>query len=82
MTETLKAYADLLRIHFFFAWPLLFCAGLALGAARYGTFSWELLIKGALIGFFGFEARNVRRKRARATRSIARRAMLKRESRE
>jgi 4-hydroxybenzoate polyprenyltransferase len=53
---TLKAYADLLRIHFFFAWPLLFCAGLALGAAAYGTFSWGLLTHGALIGFFGFEA--------------------------
>jgi 4-hydroxybenzoate polyprenyltransferase len=52
----LKAYADLLRIHFFFAWPLLFCSGLALAAAAYGTFSWLLLAKGALIGFLGFEA--------------------------
>lgn len=56
LSDTLKAYADLLRIHFFFVWPLLFCAGLVLGAAQYGTFTWELLIKGALIGFFGFEA--------------------------
>lgn len=53
---TIRAYADLLRIHFFFAWPLLFCAGLALGAAAYGGFSWLLLLHGALIGFFGFEA--------------------------
>ncbi|WAC04759.1 MAG: UbiA family prenyltransferase [Methanoregula sp.] len=52
----LKAYADLTRIHFFFAWPLLFCSGLMLAAAAYGTFSWWLLFKGALIGFFGFEA--------------------------
>jgi len=52
----LKGYADLLRIHFFFAWPLLFCAGLALGATAYGNFSWGLLLQGALIGFFGFEA--------------------------
>ena len=56
LTGTLKAYADLLRIHFFFAWPLLFCAGLALGATAYGVFSWTLLLHGALIGFFGFEA--------------------------
>ncbi len=56
ITATLKAYADLLRIHFFFAWPLLFCAGLALGTTAYGDFSWGLLLHGALIGFFGFEA--------------------------
>ncbi len=55
-TATVKAYADLLRLKFFFAWPLLFCAGLALGAAAYGTFSWGLLALGAFIGFFGFEA--------------------------
>jgi len=54
--DAFKAYADLLRIKFFFAWPLLFCAGLALGAISYGNFSWGLLIQGALIGFFGFEA--------------------------
>jgi 4-hydroxybenzoate polyprenyltransferase len=56
MGSHLRAYADLLRIHFFFAWPLLFCSGLVLGAAAYGTFSWGLLAKGALIGFLGFEA--------------------------
>jgi len=53
---TIKAYADLLRIKFFFAWPLLFCAGLALGGSVYGNFSLRLLAQGALIGFFGFEA--------------------------
>jgi 4-hydroxybenzoate polyprenyltransferase len=56
IVQVLKAYADLTRIHFFFAWPLLFCSGLMLAAATYGTFSWWLLAKGALIGFLGFEA--------------------------
>ena len=56
IVPVLKAYADLTRIHFFFAWPLLFCSGLMLAAATYGTFSWWLLAKGALIGFLGFEA--------------------------
>jgi len=56
LAATLRAYADLTRIHFFFAWPLLFCSGLMLAAATYGTFSWWLLAKGALIGFLGFEA--------------------------
>jgi 4-hydroxybenzoate polyprenyltransferase len=56
VVPVLKAYADLTRIHFFFAWPLLFCSGLMLAAAAYGTFSWWLLFKGALIGFLGFEA--------------------------
>lgn len=52
----LKGYADLLRIHFFFAWPLLFCSGMALAFSVYGGFSWPLLLRGALIGFLGFEA--------------------------
>jgi 4-hydroxybenzoate polyprenyltransferase len=56
LAATLKAYADLTRIHFFFAWPLLFCSGLLLATVTYGTFSWWLVIKGALIGFLGFEA--------------------------
>jgi 4-hydroxybenzoate polyprenyltransferase len=56
IVPVLQAYADLTRIHFFFAWPLLFCSGLMLAAATYGTFSWWLLAKGALIGFLGFEA--------------------------
>ena len=56
IVPVLKAYADLTRIHFFFAWPLLFCSGLMLAAATYGTFSLWLLAKGALIGFLGFEA--------------------------
>jgi len=53
---TVRAYADLLRLKFFFAWPLLFCAGLVLGTSVYGGFSIILLAHGALIGFFGFEA--------------------------
>ncbi len=56
MKETLKAYIDLTRAHFLPAWPLIFCSGLFLAFANYGGFSWELTIKTALIGLFGFEA--------------------------
>ncbi|MDD4255774.1 MAG: UbiA family prenyltransferase, partial [Methanofollis sp.] len=52
----LRAYADLLRIHFAFAWPLLFCSGLFLAFGTYGGFSWSLVVTAALIGLFGFEA--------------------------
>jgi 4-hydroxybenzoate polyprenyltransferase len=52
----IKAYMDLLRIHFSPVWPLLFCTGLMLAFRNYGGFSWSLLIRAALIGFFGFEA--------------------------
>lgn len=53
---TLRAYADLLRIQFAFAWPLLFCSGLFLAFGTYGGFSWPLVVTAALIGLFGFEA--------------------------
>jgi len=53
---TLRAYADLLRLHFAFAWPLLFCSGLFLAFGTYGGFSWSLVVTAALIGLFGFEA--------------------------
>lgn len=56
MKETLKAYIDLTRAHFLPAWPLIFCSGLILAFGNYGGFSWELIIKTALIGLFGFEA--------------------------
>lgn len=56
MTETLKAYFDLILAHFLPAWPLVFCSGLVLAFANYGGFSWLLAIKAALIGVFGFEA--------------------------
>ena len=56
MRETITALADLTRIHFFFVWPLLFCSGLALALQNYGGFSWELVVRAALIGLFGFEA--------------------------
>jgi 4-hydroxybenzoate polyprenyltransferase and related prenyltransferases len=56
MHTTLRAYVDLLRLHFFFAWPLLFCSGYLLATGIYGNFSWIDLLKAALIGFFGFEA--------------------------
>ena len=56
MKESLKAYIDLTRLHFFFVWPILFCAGLFLAFQQYNVFSWLLIIKVALIGLLGFEA--------------------------
>ena len=56
MRERLKAYMDLMRVHFFFVWPILFCAGLFLAFQYQDSFSWLLVIKVALIGFLGFEA--------------------------
>ncbi len=56
MRESLKAYIDLTRAHFFFAWPLLFCSGLMLAFQNYGGFSWSLTIRAALIALLGFEA--------------------------
>jgi 4-hydroxybenzoate polyprenyltransferase len=53
--KTIKAYLDLTRLHFFFAWPLLFCSGLFLGFQRYGGFDWLLVAKAATIGLLGFE---------------------------
>lgn len=53
---TPRALIDLLRLHFFFAWPILFCSGYLLAANVSGTFSWIDLLRAALIGFFGFEA--------------------------
>ncbi|NYT08049.1 MAG: UbiA family prenyltransferase [Methanomicrobiales archaeon] len=53
---TPRAAIDLLRLHFFFAWPILFCSGFLLAASVTGTFSWIDLLRAALIGFFGFEA--------------------------
>jgi len=51
-----RAYIDLLRLHFAFAWPLLFCSGTVLAFAAYGGFSWTYLLTAALIGLLGFEA--------------------------
>lgn len=56
MHPTLRAYIDLTRIQFFFAWPLLFCSGYLLATRGGDTFSWFSLLKVALIGLFGFEA--------------------------
>lgn len=56
MNATLRAYADLMRLQFFFAWPLLFSSGYLLATIAYGGFAWLELVKIALIGFFGFEA--------------------------
>lgn len=54
--EKLKAYVDLTRLHFAFVWPVLFCTGLLLAFRDTNFFSWNLLIRVALIGLFGFEA--------------------------
>ena len=51
-----KAYMDLLRLHFFFVWPTLFCGGLFFGFFFYGNFSLMLVLQAVLIGFLGFEA--------------------------
>jgi 4-hydroxybenzoate polyprenyltransferase len=56
MNAILRAYVDLLRLQFFFAWPLLFSSGYLLATLAYGGFAWSMLAKVALIGFFGFEA--------------------------
>jgi 4-hydroxybenzoate polyprenyltransferase len=55
-SRALRAYIDLLRLHFAFAWPLLFCSGTVLAFGFYGGFSWGHLLVAALIGLFGFEA--------------------------
>ena len=54
--NALKPYLDLLRLHFFFVWPVLFTAGLFFGFVFNGGFSWILILQGILIAFFGFEA--------------------------
>jgi 4-hydroxybenzoate polyprenyltransferase len=56
MNATVRAYVDLFRLQFFFAWPLLFGSGYLLATVTYGGFSWFDLCRVALIGFFGFEA--------------------------
>src|SRR5512139_1687427 len=56
MSQKIKAYLDLLRLHFFFVWPTLFAAGLFLGFWFNGGFSLTLVLQALLIGFFGFEA--------------------------
>lgn len=56
MNQTLRAYIDLTRLQFSFAWPVLFSSGYLLAVSVYGGFSWFALLRVALIGFFGFEA--------------------------
>ena len=56
MNPAIRAYIDLTRLHFFFAWPLLFCSGYLLATTVYGNFAWFDLARVSLIGFFGFEA--------------------------
>ena len=54
--DSVKAYLDLTRLHFFIVWPLLFLSGLFLSFQAYGGFSWPLVAKAALIALLGFEA--------------------------
>jgi 4-hydroxybenzoate polyprenyltransferase len=56
LNTTVKAYVDLMRLHFFFVWPVLFSAGLFYAFYTYGGFSLTLVAQAILIGFFGFEA--------------------------
>jgi 4-hydroxybenzoate polyprenyltransferase len=54
---TLKAYIDLFRLHFFFVWPVLFCAGLFFSSIINGIeLSLLLILQSILIAFLGFEA--------------------------
>jgi 4-hydroxybenzoate polyprenyltransferase len=55
-TSTLRAYVDLTRLQFGFAWPLLFSSGLFLAFMQVGAIDWTLLAKALLMGFLGFEA--------------------------
>ena len=52
MHTTLRAYIDLMRLQFSFAWPLLFSSGYLLATVTSGGFSWLGLVTVALIGFF------------------------------
>jgi 4-hydroxybenzoate polyprenyltransferase len=56
MNATIRAYIDLTRVQFSFAWPLLFCSGYLLATTVQGNFAMFDLVRVALIGFFGFEA--------------------------
>jgi 4-hydroxybenzoate polyprenyltransferase len=56
VSPSLRAWIDLTRAHFAWAWPLLFCSGFALACRIYGEFSWSTTVTVALIGLFGFEA--------------------------
>ena len=56
MKEKFKAYLDLMRLHFFFVWPTLFCSGLFLAFQFHDGYSWSLIIRAVFIGFLGFEA--------------------------
>jgi 4-hydroxybenzoate polyprenyltransferase len=56
MNATLRAYIDLLRLQFFFAWVILFSSGYLLATSIYGGLSVFDLARVAQIAFFGFEA--------------------------
>ena len=54
--KSLNAFIDLTRLHFFFVWPTLFCAGLFFAYNFYEGFTLLTILRAALIGFLGFEA--------------------------
>ena len=56
MIARIRAFIDLTRLQFSFAWPILFASGYLLAISVYGGFQWLDLVKVLLIGFFGFEA--------------------------
>jgi 4-hydroxybenzoate polyprenyltransferase len=56
MIRKIRAWMDLLRIHFFFVWPTLFCAGLFTGFWFNDGFSLTIVLQAAVIGYLGVEA--------------------------
>ncbi len=54
--KSLNVFIDLTRLHFFFVWPTLFCAGLFFAYNFYDGFSLSTILRVAIIGFLGFEA--------------------------
>ena len=56
MRTQIKAVLDITRLHFFFVWPILFCAGVFLAFQLHGGFSLSLIIRAIFVGLLGFEA--------------------------
>jgi len=56
VSDGLRPYLDLLRLHFAPAWPLLFSSGTLLASKSYPGLTWTLVLTVVLIAFFGFSA--------------------------
>ena len=56
MSTRIRAFIDLTRLQFSFAWPVLFASWYLLAISVNWGFQWLDLAKVLLIGFFGFEA--------------------------